>query len=58
MLGTALEFSKDICDHINVLLSMYIVKILLICAYLCYYHNHVESEISAYFLYVLAYLLS
>ena len=26
MWDTALDFSKDICDHIDVLLSMFIVK--------------------------------
>ena len=29
MLDTALDFSKDICGHIDVLLSIFIVKILL-----------------------------
>ena len=31
MLDTALDFLKDICDHIDVLLSMFIVKKYFLC---------------------------
>ena len=55
MLDTALDFSNDICGHIDVLLSMFILKNAF---YPCYHHNDVDSEITAYFLYVLTCVLS
>ena len=47
--------SDDIFGHINLLLSMFILKNT---SYLCYHHNHVDSEITAYFLYMFTCLLS
>ena len=35
MLDSELDFSMDICGHIDVVLSMFIIKILLMYAYGC-----------------------
>ena len=58
MLDTALDFSKDICGHIDVFLSMFIVKKYFLCMPIYYHHNDVDSEISACFLHVLTYIFT